>query len=334
MRMAEQLRQRNFDAAVIFTVYSQNPLPAAFLCYLAEHPASPGALPREPVPTPDGLGEGRRAGAEHPARGAAAARPRGDGGREGRATSASPCASRRPRSEKVAGLLTAAGLDFSRPWFVLHPGATAASRRYPPEQFAAVARRLIEEAGAQVVFTGSTAEIELIERPPDPGMRRGWRSIPPGAAASIGLAGLLDLRRDGCAPGARAAADLEQHRAGAHRRRPWDARGRAVCADESAAHAVADARARCCFTTCRASSATRAPARSCTTTACALLTPDRVVKAALGFLADAAKRWRSSIAMRTANYKLCRSGGDTRGVPRGAHGEPLTGALHAVQRTQ
>ncbi len=29
--MAEQLRRRSFDAAVIFTVFSQNPLPAAFL---------------------------------------------------------------------------------------------------------------------------------------------------------------------------------------------------------------------------------------------------------------------------------------------------------------
>ncbi len=28
----------SFDAAVIFTVYSQNPLPAAFLCYLAGIP--------------------------------------------------------------------------------------------------------------------------------------------------------------------------------------------------------------------------------------------------------------------------------------------------------
>src|ERR1700756_5351730 len=36
--MAELLRQRRFDAAVVFTVYSQNPLPAAFLCYLADIP--------------------------------------------------------------------------------------------------------------------------------------------------------------------------------------------------------------------------------------------------------------------------------------------------------
>ena len=36
--MIERLRAARFDAAVIFTVYSQNPLPAALLCYLADIP--------------------------------------------------------------------------------------------------------------------------------------------------------------------------------------------------------------------------------------------------------------------------------------------------------
>ena len=35
---ADALRDRRFDAAAIFTVYRQNPLPAAFLCYLADIP--------------------------------------------------------------------------------------------------------------------------------------------------------------------------------------------------------------------------------------------------------------------------------------------------------
>src|SRR5581483_7385643 len=32
------LKQKKFDAAIIFTVFSQNPLPSALLCYLAEIP--------------------------------------------------------------------------------------------------------------------------------------------------------------------------------------------------------------------------------------------------------------------------------------------------------
>ncbi|MCA1668376.1 MAG: hypothetical protein LC793_13490 [Thermomicrobia bacterium] len=36
--MVERLRAGGFDAAAIFTVFSQNPTPAAFLCYLADIP--------------------------------------------------------------------------------------------------------------------------------------------------------------------------------------------------------------------------------------------------------------------------------------------------------
>jgi ADP-heptose:LPS heptosyltransferase len=36
--MLERVRAGRFDAAVVFTVYSQNPLPAALLCYLADVP--------------------------------------------------------------------------------------------------------------------------------------------------------------------------------------------------------------------------------------------------------------------------------------------------------
>lgn len=36
--LTENLRQQNFDAAIIFTVYSQNPLPAAMLAYMAGVP--------------------------------------------------------------------------------------------------------------------------------------------------------------------------------------------------------------------------------------------------------------------------------------------------------
>ena len=36
--MIEKLRAEGFDAAVIFTVYSQNPLSSAFMCYMADIP--------------------------------------------------------------------------------------------------------------------------------------------------------------------------------------------------------------------------------------------------------------------------------------------------------
>src|SRR5205085_7222718 len=64
---------------------------------------------------------------------------------------------------RVDTLLRDAGLDAARPWVVIHPGATAPSRRYPPEHFAAVALKLTRWRGTQVVFTGSGNERDLTE---------------------------------------------------------------------------------------------------------------------------------------------------------------------------
>jgi ADP-heptose:LPS heptosyltransferase len=54
-------------------------------------------------------------------------------------------------------------MDPMRPWVVIHPGATAPSRRYPPERFAKVGQRLVSELGFQAVFTGMGDEHALIE---------------------------------------------------------------------------------------------------------------------------------------------------------------------------
>jgi ADP-heptose:LPS heptosyltransferase len=69
-----------------------------------------------------------------------------------------------PWRDQVAAdaLLKHNDLDAKTPWLVIHPGATAPSRRYPPELFAAVADELHCE-GHQVVFTGAASEADLIE---------------------------------------------------------------------------------------------------------------------------------------------------------------------------
>jgi ADP-heptose:LPS heptosyltransferase len=63
---------------------------------------------------------------------------------------------------RARSLLAEAGLSRLRPWLVVHPGATAASRRYPPESFAAAIELLTEDHGFQCVLTGSAAEADLI----------------------------------------------------------------------------------------------------------------------------------------------------------------------------
>lgn len=190
--MAELLRARSFDAAVIFTVYSQNPLPAAFLCYLAGIPLRLAHCRENPYqlltdwvkdtePNDHIRHEAKRQLDLVATVGARA---------EDRTLSVHVPAG---ATEKVTALLIAAGLDFERPWLALHAGATAASRRYPPEMFAEVVRRLVTECNAQVVFTGDAGEIELIEQ-----IRQGALAPLDGAELSgrdrlISVAGLLSL---------------------------------------------------------------------------------------------------------------------------------------------
>ena len=56
-----------------------------------------------------------------------------------------------------------AGGDLLRPYIVVHPGASAASRRYPAERFGVAAQAVVDETGCQVVFTGGGDEAALIE---------------------------------------------------------------------------------------------------------------------------------------------------------------------------
>lgn len=162
-RLLAQLRSVRFDAAVIFTVYSQNPLPAALLCYLAEIPLrvahcreNPYQLltdwVRETEPEQHVRHEVRRQLDLAATVGAQTADER-------LRLSVSLLARRH-----VRGWLNELGLDAARPWAVVHPGATAASRRWPPEQFAEAVGRLADEEGWQVVFTGDRGEQALVDQ--------------------------------------------------------------------------------------------------------------------------------------------------------------------------
>ena len=51
----------------------------------------------------------------------------------------------------------------TRPLVAIHPGAGAAIKQWPPEHWAGIARRLIKQAGAQILLTGSGAERRLVE---------------------------------------------------------------------------------------------------------------------------------------------------------------------------
>jgi len=179
--MALQLQQRQFDAAVIFTVYSQNPLPSAFLCYLANIPLRLAHCHENPYqllthwvkdPEPENFirHEVRRqldlvasVGCQSPHAGMSLCVPEDS-------------------HRRVQDLLQKLGINQEQAWVVIHPGATAPSRRYPPEGFAAVAQRLAI-MGFQVIFTGTEPERKLVES-----IQAGM-----GGVASASLVGCLSL---------------------------------------------------------------------------------------------------------------------------------------------
>ncbi len=179
--MAELLRSRGFDAAIVFTVYSQNPLPSAFLCYLAGIPLrlahcreNPYQLltdwVREREPEEFVRHEVRRQLDLAASVGYRAADER--------------MSLRVPEDARARArsLRDEMGVNLEEPWVLIHPGATAPSRRYAPAGFAEAARALAAERGWQVVFTGTDAESELVEE------IRGVMQAP-----SYSTAGRLDL---------------------------------------------------------------------------------------------------------------------------------------------
>ncbi len=164
LAMIGRLRGEGFDAAAIFTVYSQSPLPAALMCHLADIPLrlahcreNPYQLLTDRVPEADpGPGPGVRHEARRQLDLVAAV---------GATTGDERLSLRVPEESRarVPAILRRAGVDPDRPWVVVHPGATAPSRRYPPEGFAAAARELATEHGVRVVFTGDASEAGLVD---------------------------------------------------------------------------------------------------------------------------------------------------------------------------
>lgn len=161
--ISELLRQRSFDACVIFTVYSQNPLPAAMLAYLAAIPRrlaycreNPYQLLTDWVPDREPYEV-----IHHQVRrdlllvehiGAKTADQRLSVRIGGEARQAS--------LEKLSAL----GIDKDKPWLIVHAGVSEDKRKYPEELWIETARGLVQQAGIQVVFSGSPSERELTTR--------------------------------------------------------------------------------------------------------------------------------------------------------------------------
>jgi lipopolysaccharide heptosyltransferase II len=163
LEVVRRLEARGFDAAVIFTVYSQSSLPAALLCRLARIPLRLAHSRDKPYALlTDWVRESEpQLGVRHEVRRqldlvAHAAASTGD---ERLSLRVPPEASAAMRAR-----LGEAGIAPEGPWAVMHPGASAESRRWPAEAFAEAARVLWDEDGVRVVITGDDSERGLASR--------------------------------------------------------------------------------------------------------------------------------------------------------------------------
>jgi ADP-heptose:LPS heptosyltransferase len=157
LALIAQLRAQAFDAALLFTSFSQTPHAPGYACYLAGIPLRAGEskefggaiLTDELRGAPDELHQVER--------NLRLVEALGFRTNDRRLHVAIPAATRASAEQ----LLARHGVDAARPFVLVHPGASAAARRYPPERLGAVARGLLDR-GYQVVVTGTAREAELI----------------------------------------------------------------------------------------------------------------------------------------------------------------------------
>lgn len=159
--LVARIAAQQFDAAIVFTVFSQTPFPAATLAYLAGIPRILAhCRERAYGLVSDAVRETEpEQGIRHEAR-----RLLDLVGHVGYRTDDERLRLAVPRAarDRIASLCP------TRPWAILHPGATAASRRYPPEMFAEAMAILAREHGWRFVVTGDASErplaAEIIDR--------------------------------------------------------------------------------------------------------------------------------------------------------------------------
>lgn len=162
--LIHRLAERGFDAAVVFTVCTQSALPAALMCRLAGIPLraayareNPYALLTDWLSEPD----------------TDLSRARHEVQRQLELVQSLGWHTPDPRlrfelravdGDRLQAKLHLAGLAPGASWVVVHPGATAASRRYPAERFGLAADAIAQDSGCTVVFTGGAAEAQVIEQ--------------------------------------------------------------------------------------------------------------------------------------------------------------------------
>jgi lipopolysaccharide heptosyltransferase II len=163
------IESKQFDACVVFNVYSQNPVPAIMLAYLANIPLrlawcreNPYLLLTDWVPDPEPYQF-----IQHQV-----SRDLALVGHIGAVVkNESLSLQLQPESlEQLVLKLAEVGIKIIKPYIILHPGVSEAKRKYPLEMWIAFAKQLSTDQSFHYFLTGTGSEQEeaaMIERATD-----------------------------------------------------------------------------------------------------------------------------------------------------------------------
>jgi ADP-heptose:LPS heptosyltransferase len=161
-QLIKQLKARRFDGAVIFTVYSQNPMPSIMLAYLAEIPLRLAYCRENPYQLlthwiPD---EEPYTFISHQV-----ARDLELVGQIGALTQDHHLSI---QANEILWLavcekLLLLGFDPQKPWIMLHPEVSEQKRKYPVTEWIDAGRKIIAATGCQLLITGKNNIVEAQE---------------------------------------------------------------------------------------------------------------------------------------------------------------------------
>jgi ADP-heptose:LPS heptosyltransferase len=186
LQLVQLLKQQQFDAVIVFTVCTQNPMPAIMLAYLAGIPRRLAYCRENPYQllthwVPD---EEPYTMIRHQVQ-----RDLHLVNSIGAYTTHTKLSASFPSNawKSAVRKLRQNGVETAAPWLILHPGVSEAKREFPVSSWIKIGRQLIYSGHYQLLLTGTVNEAPLLT------------SIQKGIGAGVfNLAGLLNLEEFMC----------------------------------------------------------------------------------------------------------------------------------------